>query len=94
VSVDRARTSDAVSVGTGSTVVLSARTDRAEVTLVNDSTNVIYMMCSTNGLPPTAVAGRGVRLNANGGSWFSDVYAGPIAAIAVGGASNMTIAEL
>lgn len=58
-----------VSVGTASTTVLAAKTDRRFLLLINDSDTTIY--CTISSIP--AVVGRGARLNANGGSLFMDV---------------------
>lgn len=89
-----AKQSGGASVLVTSTVVLAANPDAVERTVVNDSANVVYLQFSTtDGTAPTAVAGQGVRLNANGGSWTSTAYTGAVAGIAVGATSGVTVAE-
>lgn len=85
-----------VTVGTGSTVVRPAAGGRQELTLVNDhATQVVYLALQTQpGVPPTAVAGSGIRLNPAGGSYTTHIFRGAIAGISVGGASNVTVAEV
>jgi hypothetical protein len=40
------------------------------------------------------VADSGIRLNASGGSWSTNSYKGPIAGIALTGATVVTVVEL
>jgi hypothetical protein len=95
VQTDTAKTSGSVSVLVASTVVAADNPQRVEITVVNDSVNVVYLQLATvTGTAPTAVANSGIRLNANGGSWTSHSYSGPVAGIAVGGSSNVTVAEV
>lgn len=92
---DVAKTSSAVSVATSSTVVAIANPDRQEIVVVNDGANIIYLQLSTvPGVAPTAVANQGARIAAGGGSWSSAVYTGPVAAIALTGATVMTVMEV
>lgn len=96
---DTAFASGAVSVLTTSTVVAVNNPARAEINVVNDGVNVVYLAFATanasDGTPtaPTAVANSGIRLNPAGGSWSSTAYSGPVAAIAVTGTTAVTVAE-
>lgn len=99
-----AKQSGAVSVGTGSTVIAGNNPSRAEITVVNDGANIVYLQLATvedatgatAGQPtaPTAVASQGIRLNASGGSWTSNAYTGPVAGIALTGATVCTVVEV
>jgi len=55
------------------TVVLEARSSRVNVLIVNDSDTVIYLMFGED-----AVVNKGIRLNAEGGSYEISVTAGTI----------------
>lgn len=89
-----AKTSDAVSVGLASTTVVAENRSRVEITVVNDGANIIYLALQTvEGVQPTAVANKGIRLAA-GASWTSQRFVGAISAIALVGATNLTVAEL
>lgn len=84
-------TNAGVSVATSSTAVLAKNTARSHVLIVNDSTNVVYLA-----LGATAVANKGIRLNASGGSYEindQNLFIGAINAIAVGGTSVVTVVE-
>ena len=84
-------TNTKVSVGTGSTAVLSASADRKTATFVNDSDTAIYL--SKSG---TAVLNEGIRLNANGGSYeinSTNLYLGALAAISSAGSKNLTVSS-
>jgi hypothetical protein len=66
-------------VDTISSVVLAANPGRRYATLINDSDEVIYLA-----LYDTAEMNKGIRLNAEGGSYeisFVNAYTGPISAI-------------
>lgn len=76
-------------IGTSSTTVIAANSNRISLTLVNDSTNKIYVSKGA-----TAVSGSGILLNASGGSLIIDDYAGTIYAIATGAGSNLTVSEV
>jgi hypothetical protein len=93
--VGQAKTSGFVNVGTGSTPVVAGNPNRGRIILTNDGANVIYLMygLAADGTAPTAVAGSGARLNANGGSIVEDSYTGPIAAIAMTAATNLCVLE-
>lgn len=85
---------NAISVGTGSTVIVGQNLGRSEITIVNDGANIVYLQFATNeNVAPTAVANQGIRLNANGGSWTSGAYRGAVAGIALTGATVVTVAE-
>lgn len=90
-----ASATNTVSVTVASTPVVGANLGRNEITIVNDhATQVVYLQFATvETTAPTAVASQGIRLNAAGGSWTSNVYRGAVAAISVGGTSVVTVAE-
>ncbi len=78
-------------VGVGTTVVRLATPRRAELDLVNDSTQSIYLGFGNN-----AVIGSGKRLNAQGGSYHmgpENLYHGSINAICAGGGANLCVSE-
>lgn len=80
-----------VSVATSSTAILAKNTARNHAIIINDSSNVIYL-----GLGTAAVANKGIRLNASGGSYEingDNLFIGAINGIAVGGSSNVTVLE-
>lgn len=92
-----AKLSTAISALITTTTVVSANISRRELTVVNDhATQVVYLALNvTDGVTvPTAVASSGLRLNAAGGSWTTNAYKGPVAAISVGGTSVLTVAEI
>lgn len=97
---DIAKTSGAVSVATSSTVVAANNPSRVFVTLVNDGANVIYLALATakdgtdTPVAPTAVANAGIRIAATGGSVTLTGYTGPIAGIALTGATVLTVVEV
>lgn len=76
-------------IGTSSTTVIAANSNRISLTLVNDSTNKMYVSKGS-----AAVSGSGILLNASGGSLIIDDYAGDIYAIATGAGSNLTVSEV
>lgn len=93
----KAVTSGAVSALITTTTVVAANVSRRELTVVNDhATQVVYLALNTTDgtTVPTAVANSGVRLNAAGGSWTTNSYKGPVAAISVGGTSVLTVLEI
>lgn len=80
----------AVSVATSNTQVAASNVGRVYMIITNDSANVVYLS-----LGQAAVSGSGIRL-AVGGSYAitqSNLFVGQINAIAVGGASNVSIYE-
>uniref|UniRef100_A0A6M3XW87 Uncharacterized protein n=1 Tax=viral metagenome TaxID=1070528 RepID=A0A6M3XW87_9ZZZZ len=80
-----------VSVGVASTAVLAANANRVFAEFVNDSDNVIYLA-----LGAAAVMNRGIRLNANGGSFeigLTNLYTGAVKAISGVAAQNLTVSE-
>lgn len=81
----------AISVGTSSTSVLAANSNRKKVILCNDSANIIYI--SFNG---AAALNTGLRLNANGGTYIGDggcIETGAITAISGTASSNLLVIE-
>jgi hypothetical protein len=80
----------AVSVQTTDTPLVGARAGRKLLIITNDSANIVYV--TTQG---TATVNAGIRLNANGGVLVLDRYVpqGALRAIALTGASNVTIVE-
>lgn len=75
-----------VVVGTSSTAIRSANTDRVMVALVNDSDAVMYIA-----LGEDATLNNGIRLNANGGSIVivNPTWTGTINAIATSASSKL-----
>lgn len=91
-----AKTSGQVSVATSTTTVCQANISRRELTITNDGANIIYLMLNTTdgSTVPTATANNGIRLAATGGSWTTNAYKGPVAGIALTGATVVTIADI
>jgi hypothetical protein len=91
-----AKTSGAVSVATTTTTVVQANVGRRELTITNDGANVIYLALNTGDgtTVPAAVANSGVRLAATGGSWTTNAYKGPVAGIALTGATVVTVIDI
>ncbi len=86
----KANVSTGVSVGTSSVEVLPASSGRTYAVFVNDSANVIYISLDGN----AAVAGKGIRLNASGGSYeinSLNQFVASVHAIAAGAGSNLTV---
>jgi hypothetical protein len=83
---------DGVDVGTNSTEILAANADRKYAAIVNDSDTDIYL-----GVGEAAVLNKGIRLNANGGSYeitWMNLYKGAIYGIHGGsGTKRVTIVE-
>jgi len=81
-------------IGTGSTDVLPPNEKRLKAEFVNDSTQDIYL---AKGTP--AALNRGIRLNANGGSYTIEpdnqgrIWKGSISAISATGSANLTWCE-
>jgi len=75
-------------VGTSSTSVLAANSNRIEATFVNDSDEAIYLEKGTG-----ATVGEGIRLNPYGGSYIETVYTGVFHAICASGGKNLVITE-
>jgi len=94
-TADLAKQSGGFNVTTASQVVLVADAARNELALVNDSDTTIYLKLQTvAGTNPTAVVSEGIRLNAAGGAWTSERFAGAVAAIHAGtGNKRLTVAE-
>ena len=91
-----AKASTSVSVATSSTTVLQANDARVELTITNDGANVVYLLLNTTDgtTVPTATASNGIRLAASGGSWTTNAYTGPVAGIALTGATTVCVSEI
>lgn len=72
-----------------STAILAANPRRKELTVINDGANVIYL-----GLDAAAVANKGIRLAASGGSWTTKEFKGAVNGLALTGATTATFTEL
>lgn len=80
-----------VSVATTDTLIAVANPGRQEITVVNNGANPVYLRLGTG----TAAAGAvGIRLNASGGSWTTNVYRGQIRGYADTGATDVLVAEV
>ncbi len=80
-----------VTVGVASTIVLLVGVNRLGAVFVNDSSATIYL-----GIGGPAVIGRGIRLNANGGSYeinLQNLTTQNVNAIATAASSNLTVHE-
>jgi len=80
-----------VTVGAVSTLVRILTLNRAELDLVNDSDETIYL-----GFGNAAVIGSGKRLNTQGGSYHmgpENIFYGAIYAICEGGQANLCVSE-
>jgi hypothetical protein len=80
-----------VAVQTTDTLVAAANQGRQEITVTNNGANVVYLRLGTGA---AAAATVGIRLNANGGSWTSNVYRGAVRGYADTGATNVLVAEV
>ena len=90
--ITQATANTAVSVLTTSTLIIAANSKRHGLTLVNDGAYPVYLFFGAG----PAVANSGLRLNANGGATQLDcnaLWLGAVYGIAVGGTSNVTVAE-
>jgi hypothetical protein len=79
-----------VSIGTSSTQVLAANSNRKLLILVNDSDEPIYVSLGT-----TATLNNGIRLNASGGALALDnpIFKGVVNAISANGSKTLVGAE-
>ena len=82
-------TNHQVSIGSSSTEIVDALSTREELVIINDSDETIYL-----GLGGLAVVNRGIRLNANGGSFSTDSWTGAVSGMCASGAKNVTVTEL
>lgn len=85
-------TNTSVTVGNTSTLVLAAASERLHVELINDATETIYVA-----LGQAAQLGKGIRLNANGGSYtinYTNLFVGEINAISVAGGANLCVMHI
>ena len=83
-------TNFSVSIGTSSTQVLAANSNRKLLILVNDSDEPIYVS-----LGATATLNNGIRLNASGGALALDnpIFKGVVNAISDNGSKTLVGAE-
>lgn len=89
----QANATQAVTVTTSSTAIVSADPGRREITIVNDGANIVYLALQSSGSAPTAVANSGIRLNASGGSYTTNLFEGAIAGIALTASCVVTVAN-
>tara|TARA_R110000824_G_scaffold106038_4_gene250622 strand:- start:8484 stop:9140 length:657 start_codon:yes stop_codon:yes gene_type:complete len=82
-------TNTKVTIGASTTEIVNAFSGRFELTIVNDSDEVIYL-----GLNEDAVMNEGIRLNPNGGSFSTDVFTNPVDGICASGSKNVTVVEI
>jgi len=78
-----------VTVADSTTEIVDTFSSRFELTIVNDSDEVIYL-----GLGEDAVLNEGVRLNPNGGSFSTDQFIGAVDGICASGSKNVTVLEV
>jgi hypothetical protein len=80
-----------VSIGAADAVLLASNLNRKGVVIVNDSANIVYLSFGA-----TALINKGIRLNANGGSFTMQSMTfttAEIRAIASGAGSNICVQE-
>jgi len=80
-----------IAVGSSSTTILAANTNRNFAVFVNDSDETLYLELSA-----TAVMNEGIRLNANGGAYeinLENMYTGIVTGICSSGSKNITVTE-
>ncbi len=78
-------------VGAVSTLLLAENQSRVEAIFVNDGDESVYLARGN-----AAVIGSGIRLNANGGSYYigtENMFLGAIYGICENGQLNMTVSE-
>lgn len=83
---------DGVSVLNTSTLVLAANQTRTSAVFINDSDSVIYLALGT-----AAEANKGIRLNANGGSYeitANNHFPGTVFAICSSSGKNLCVTEV
>ena len=89
---ERTLTHTTASVGTTSVVALAANDDRLYAKFVNDSDTIVYL-----NIGGTAVANKGVRLNANGGEFEmyvgKNLGRGTVSAISSAASKNLLVLE-
>lgn len=82
-------TNNSVTVADESTEILAKNTNRLYALIVNDSDETIYLAIGAD-----AVLNKGIRLNANGGSYEIDsvnLFNGVVNGISTSGSKNVTI---
>jgi hypothetical protein len=91
------KTSGTGTVGGTTALLVAGNISRRELTIVNDhATQLVYLAINTTDgtSTPTAALNSGLRLNAAGGSWTTNAYKGPVAAIASGASTGVTVLEI
>lgn len=81
---------DGIIVGVGDTLLVAANPARTELTVTNDSPNIVYLR---KYIGSGANIGKGIRLNPNGGSWTTNTWKGSVHAVATAANSNVCISE-
>jgi hypothetical protein len=86
-------THTAPTVAVGTTLALAANASRTYALFINDADEAIYL-----GLGVAAVMNKGIRLNANGGSYemsaaLGNLYAGAVNAICASGGKLLLVTE-
>ena len=76
-------------IANSTTEIVDALGDRMAILIVNDSDETIYIM-----LGASAILNRGIRLNADGGSFYTEIYQGVINGICASGSKNVTVTEI
>ena len=88
---DKATSNKSVTIDTSSTVILASNTNRVYALIVNDSNATIYLAIGV-----AAVLNKGIRINANGGSYevtSNNLNVGSINGISAAGGKNVTVTE-
>lgn len=94
MSTTHASPTTAVTIGGSSAPVVAKNVGRKEITICNDhATQVAYLAFPQDDSTPTAALNAGIRLNAAGGSWTSNVWDGAVYAIATGAGTVLTVFE-
>ena len=88
---DKTTTNDSVTIGTSTTEILAANANRLYALVVNNSSSSVYLALGVN-----AVLNKGIRINANGGSYeikTDNLFIGAINGISAAGSKNVTVIE-
>ena len=88
---DKATTNDSVTIGTSSTEILVANAARLYAIIVNNSSSSVYLALGVD-----AVLNKGIRINANGGSYeikSDNLFIGAINGISAAGGKNVVVTE-
>jgi hypothetical protein len=90
-SISQSVTDTNVTVGAVSTTVLAANGERTNVAFTNDSDETIYLARGA-----TAEMNKGIRINANGGTYeigVLNMYRGIVTGICASGGKNLCVSE-